>query len=297
MTCDEVQDVLGAYLAHALSSEEKLAVETHLSACRECKKYFEELLSLDALLRQEVPKYWQGIQPDPRFLARLERMEVAEVSWWDSIVKKTSYWLRRPWLARGVALAAAILVIVVLVREMSYWRRIPTQLSELTPTAKQGERVEMPLIPQPPVPLSMERAQEQAGFLLHLPSQFPAGVDSQPPLFQVFELEDGRKLIKASYRVAMDNSLTLYQTRIGAKELFLTERWEQIRSEEEPGKEAFQQARIVELEAGIEAKWAEMDRLQGGKVVGLHWAKEDLEFMLTGPFPLQELMRIARSIQ
>jgi hypothetical protein len=297
MTCDEVQDILGAYLVHALSGEEKLAVETHLSACRECKKYFEELLSLDALLRQEVPKYWQGMQPDPRFLARLERMEVAGVNWWDSIVKKTPSWLRRPRLARGVALVAAILAIVVLVREMSYWRRIPTQLSELTPTAKQGERIEMPLIPQLPVPLSMERAQEQAGFLFHLPSQFPAGIDSQPPLFQVFELEDGRKLIKTSYRVAIDNSLTLYQARIGAKELFLTEGWEHIRSEEEPGKEAFQQARIVELDAGIEAKWAEMDRLQGGKVAGLHWAKEDLEFMLTGPFPLQELMRIARSIQ
>lgn len=297
MTCDEVRDILGAYLVHALSSEEKLAVETHLSACRECKKYFEELLSLDALLQQEAPRYWQEIQPDPGFLARLERMEVPGVSWWDSVAKKTPSWLRRLRLARGVALVAAILVIVILVRKMGYWLRIPSQLSELTPTARQRERVEVPSIPQPPVLWSMERAQEQAGFLLHLPSQFPAGVDSLPPLFQVFELEDGRKLIKASYRVAIDDSLTLYQTRVGAKELFLTERWGQIRSEEEPGKEAFQQAWIVKLDAGIEAKWAEMDRPQGGKVVSLHWAEENLEFMLTGPFPLQELMRIARSIR
>ncbi|PIU57444.1 MAG: hypothetical protein COS88_01075 [Chloroflexi bacterium CG07_land_8_20_14_0_80_51_10] len=76
MRCKKARERLQEYIEGALKGGDLRALEEHLQSCQDCRREQESLSELEALLRQEVPKYWESIEPSPDFLARLKRMKL-----------------------------------------------------------------------------------------------------------------------------------------------------------------------------------------------------------------------------
>lgn len=73
MRCHKVQDHLYEYLSGSLNPRRQRAVEDHLGRCAACRKEMENLRTLDARLRREIPLLWNNVTPSPAFEARLKR--------------------------------------------------------------------------------------------------------------------------------------------------------------------------------------------------------------------------------
>ena len=75
MNCEQVEELLSAYLDNALALEERLAVATHLQGCSHCSTILADFQRLDALLSQQ-PR----VSPDPalrdRIFSSLEYLEL-----------------------------------------------------------------------------------------------------------------------------------------------------------------------------------------------------------------------------
>jgi anti-sigma factor (TIGR02949 family) len=52
MTCDELRQLLGAFLDDDLSARQRVQLEEHLAACAECAAHTEEYRALPELLRR-----------------------------------------------------------------------------------------------------------------------------------------------------------------------------------------------------------------------------------------------------
>ncbi len=66
MNCEQVEELLSAYLDNALALEERLAVATHLQGCSHCSTILADFQRLDALLSQQ-PR----VSPDPALRNRI----------------------------------------------------------------------------------------------------------------------------------------------------------------------------------------------------------------------------------
>ena len=52
MNCEQVKELLSAYLDDALAPEEKRTIATHLETCSECNAMLADFRRFDTLLRQ-----------------------------------------------------------------------------------------------------------------------------------------------------------------------------------------------------------------------------------------------------
>lgn len=74
--CGQAREKLADYLEGRLKGRELRALEEHLQECEPCRQELRKLKELQALLRQELPRYWESLKPSPVFLARLRAMEL-----------------------------------------------------------------------------------------------------------------------------------------------------------------------------------------------------------------------------
>ena len=56
MTCQEFEELSGAYALDAVTSEEREAARAHLAHCARCARHYQELRSVVALLALSVPQ-------------------------------------------------------------------------------------------------------------------------------------------------------------------------------------------------------------------------------------------------
>ncbi len=56
MTCEEFEELSGAYALNAVTSAERLAAEAHLATCARCTRLFQETRSVVSLLPLSVPQ-------------------------------------------------------------------------------------------------------------------------------------------------------------------------------------------------------------------------------------------------
>ena len=61
MTCDEFEEISGAYALDAVTPAERQAAEAHLASCAKCTTLFQELRGVVSLLPLSVPQ----IKPSP----------------------------------------------------------------------------------------------------------------------------------------------------------------------------------------------------------------------------------------
>lgn len=136
MSCDEVQELLGAYALDAVDSDEAAAVEAHLVGCPRCRAElagFREVTGLFAYAGQDAPAgLWDRIaasmQEDPPPL-RLERIRAAGSG------RGTR--ARRALVAIAVAAAVAIVALAVAVVHLD--DRRPAQTAGQAPVATMAE--------------------------------------------------------------------------------------------------------------------------------------------------------------
>ena len=112
MRCDRAKERLGEYIEGALTGKALLALEEHLQKCPDCRQELDGLKELNVRLRQEVPKYWESIEPAPEFLARLKRIQLETPASPTVILAERFSAL---WGRHRTALAAGLAVCVVIV--------------------------------------------------------------------------------------------------------------------------------------------------------------------------------------
>jgi len=61
MTCEEFEELSGAFALDAVTPAERQAAETHLATCVRCTRLFQEMRSVVSLLPLSVPQ----ISPPP----------------------------------------------------------------------------------------------------------------------------------------------------------------------------------------------------------------------------------------
>ena len=67
MNCQEMEELLGAYVLEALSEEERRAADAHLAGCPNCTKTLQQLRVIVDLFPLSVP----AIDPSPRVKTRI----------------------------------------------------------------------------------------------------------------------------------------------------------------------------------------------------------------------------------
>jgi anti-sigma-K factor RskA len=73
MTCQDFEELLGAYVLDALTPEERKEAEKHLEQCSECNQKLQELQSVVNLLPLTVPDVEPVVDLKARFFSQLER--------------------------------------------------------------------------------------------------------------------------------------------------------------------------------------------------------------------------------
>ena len=63
LTHQQVRVLLQTGVEQALSPDEKMALDGHVSGCAECRRYAENLVALQAGLRQMLHRRWDGARP------------------------------------------------------------------------------------------------------------------------------------------------------------------------------------------------------------------------------------------
>src|SRR5438034_1123775 len=67
MTCEEFEELSGAYALDAVTPAERLAAEAHLATCARCTRLFQETRGVVSLLPLSVPQ----IPPPPSLQGRI----------------------------------------------------------------------------------------------------------------------------------------------------------------------------------------------------------------------------------
>jgi len=124
MKCEDVKDLLSAYLDRELPEADRLEVSAHVDACARCTAEKQSLLSLKETLRAE---------PMPRLpaevIARIEAETLWKPRWWQRAE------FRRRALPAFVGLAAAAAA-------FSFWK------THQTPVQSPPLQIVQPVVPQ-----------------------------------------------------------------------------------------------------------------------------------------------------
>ncbi len=116
MTCDEFEELLGAYALGAVTSEEQEAAQAHLAGCENCKRRLQEARAVVDLLPYSVS---QVNPPEPlkeRILEAIRREDQATAAQPVQINQRPR---RRRWGTR--LLAAAAVLMLILFGGMTAW--------------------------------------------------------------------------------------------------------------------------------------------------------------------------------
>lgn len=76
MKCSQVREKIYEFIEGTLQGTDLSKFEEHLRGCQDCQREFKSVKKLDARLRQEIPIYWESVEPSPSFLNRLKRLEL-----------------------------------------------------------------------------------------------------------------------------------------------------------------------------------------------------------------------------
>ncbi|GCE19758.1 anti-sigma factor [Dictyobacter kobayashii] len=115
MTCQDFEELSGAYVLGSLSAEEKKAVEEHLAQCPTCPARFRELQAIVNLLPLSVPDVEPAADLKGRFFARLQQEQPNNPSHRDTVVPlhqsrpAARRAAGRTWRAALIAVAAVLL--------------------------------------------------------------------------------------------------------------------------------------------------------------------------------------------
>jgi len=142
MTCQEMEELLGAYALDALNDEERKAADAHLAECPKCTHTLQQLQAIVDLFPLSVP----AVDPPPRLkaqiLARIQAEEAARLS--PAQNAPTAVPRRKPrarW--RTALLAASTLALFLLLAAMFVWN-----ISLRQQVAQLSTRVAPPVIYQ-----------------------------------------------------------------------------------------------------------------------------------------------------
>ncbi|MBT9161294.1 MAG: hypothetical protein DDT26_02599 [Dehalococcoidia bacterium] len=158
MKCHQVRERLAEYLAGAFRGNDLNAFEGHLQSCQDCANELESVSKLDVRLRQEVPRYWESIEPAPGFLVRLQRVELERSPGWISVITGafSALWLRhRPALAAGLSILLVVTLALIVPRMIA-----PAPVGVGLIEKDVDEEMEVAPVSEPP---QIERLVEVAG--------------------------------------------------------------------------------------------------------------------------------------
>src|SRR5215469_12914525 len=94
MNCEQVEELLSAYLDDALAPEERADVAAHLSVCSQCNSILVDFRRFDALLKQ-LPR----ISPSPTLRVRLfSSPEYLELTGTFDVISETTREYNQPGL-------------------------------------------------------------------------------------------------------------------------------------------------------------------------------------------------------
>lgn len=117
MQCQEVRDLLSAYMDEQLGSSQQQEVSAHIKVCEECRAELEELREAVGFLRQ-LPE----LPPPPEFRARLMQQIASEFSG-KPAQTRIAYFFGRRW----VRFVAAAVVICLALGITTLWYGLPAQ--------------------------------------------------------------------------------------------------------------------------------------------------------------------------
>ncbi|MCE1248085.1 MAG: zf-HC2 domain-containing protein [Firmicutes bacterium] len=108
MNCHDIENRISAYLDNELSSDDRKQFEAHLTGCKACDLFADEMKQVDTLLLESTPPlpdeaYWAGF--DAKLKEKVDKIP-AKRPWWNfgHIFRKQLHW---------AALAALVLMAVV----------------------------------------------------------------------------------------------------------------------------------------------------------------------------------------
>lgn len=119
MTCEEFEEIAGAYALDAVTPEERTAAQTHLAQCPTCTFLLKELRSAVALLPLAAPPVDPPASLEARIMSAI-RQDSADIAAQSTQRVQTVRPARRPRLVTQL-LAAAALLLLVLFGGMSAW--------------------------------------------------------------------------------------------------------------------------------------------------------------------------------
>lgn len=138
MNCQEMEELLGAYVLEALSEEERSAADAHLATCPTCPKIVRQLRTIVDLFPLTVP----ALDPSPhvkeRILARIGQEETARQTTRAIPMAPAPLPHARPRRWRNALLAAALLGLFCLVGALFTWNlALNQQVAQLSARVKQ----------------------------------------------------------------------------------------------------------------------------------------------------------------
>lgn len=136
VNCQEMEELLGAYVLEALSEDERSAADAHLATCSNCPKTLRQLRAMVDLFPLSVP----AINPAPhvkeRILARIRQEEATRQPTRVVPMTPTARSHRRPW-RRNALLVATLLILFCLVGTLFTWNLIlGRQVAQLSAQVK-----------------------------------------------------------------------------------------------------------------------------------------------------------------
>jgi len=185
--CSQAREKLADYLEGRLKRRELRALEEHLQECERCRQELQKFEELQALLRQEVPRYWESLKPSPSFLARLRGMELpASRTPFEALV---GFWQRhRQVLVAGVSICL-VLVLGLTIPRLMLPKKPPVTVGSAAPLESTATPLQAPSeegglaerATPPPSPLAKGAVPAPTPTVVPTPTPAPAPMPSPTP--------------------------------------------------------------------------------------------------------------------
>ena len=174
MTCQEIQNLLPAFLEDLLPPEEKKSLESHLASCILCYRSLEDLKKAEHLV-----KGLEEVEPPPFFEQRIMARVREEAGRKQGILRKFFYplYIKIPIQAMATVLIAVLAFYVYQKNEPEMKQRTPFP-RPLTESGKGRIKAETPKVPSPPSVVSSSRRAPAVALLDKDRQQFAAA----PPI-------------------------------------------------------------------------------------------------------------------
>ncbi len=108
LTCDQTQDLLGAFVLDSLDQGQEIEVRSHLESCPACREEAEELRATAMSIGEVVEPVAPPAQLRERIMREIQRPKLEPVA---APAEPVRAWWARPRAAWGVAAVAAMLML------------------------------------------------------------------------------------------------------------------------------------------------------------------------------------------